>query len=179
MDPIIILWLLVGLLSIVGYLALLFGGGKLVEFFLGDEASWLFYDVVGFPMNLIAAPLAGAGNLISMPWRRRNRRLFREAFGFIPEEGYVKSSRDQGEVDNVLARRAARAQDAFAKQEEAREEWRRRPEEVDLGWYSELATEAKREFWQAHKLARTYGYEAPETIEACAAACEALPVRAR
>ncbi len=149
-------WITIGIAagSYVGVVTAIVG---VVWFFFGGTAAETAYRFVGvgiwLPLEVAAFP-SGA-----VSWRER--RLFKETFGFSPD---TEENANRHEVDYVLRSLAAYAKSCFDDEEQARRDWRE-GKDVDLDTYSYFSKQAKGRFWKTHNLAGRFGYYVRDRIE--------------
>lgn len=152
---------------VVVYSVVVIGAYLAIDYFVGARASekfaWTFGIHITLPLWLIAEGIYWGTTLVKWPFEYRRKRLFDAIFGF-PAPDYSRTWEDQRAVDRVLSERASNAEVRFQDEEKARQMRRDGNREVDLAVYADNSKYYKEMFWQAHGLAKHFGFEVRGSI---------------
>lgn len=135
------------------YLVVVLGLERIAYFFFGKDVSIVTIKVVGFPIWIIYLVIEQVCHIVYWPWRFRQRRLLREIFE-IETPGWET----QGKVDDILKQKAGVLAQLFEDQEKIRKDG------GDTSVIDRYIRDAKKDFWQAHRVAIKANYSAPERL---------------
>lgn len=123
----------------------------IVDYFIGWRKAKTIRKVYAFPLSAVVFIWDTAQKIMTLPWRYRTRRLFRERFeqalgGDYTFNWSMWNDSPQEQIERLLSHLAAEMEMAFKEQELARSSG-------DLRWNTLCDEEAKRAkdlFWRAH-----------------------------